>query len=1450
MPSVTSSICTFGFTSYRAAARFVNDVVSLVGDPSSMQVVTSRRIVRDDLGVVELAERLERGTIRTVTLGVGPSALELRVPDPVADGEVVTVRVRGHVAMGAGEPCWWQCDAATPAALPMIALPTAAGRWTVDAWHAWVALAATGGGLVEVDVAVEGDDRARTWRGKPSGHTPHPVVPSSAYPYGWTVRSRAGDDERDAVAWYGGPLAEDDLRVPPPAGWHERLEELLAAPEASLRDLREHLGRMFDVPFAWRVDGLDRIGEVRDAVTPEDGVVSRLVPAPDEVVVAVDLGLDASTLGSVLRHACAHLTLGHVRPGDAWSHWDTAATATDVVPRRHWDRSARALVDRLDPSRARRHVSSLAECRPEEKAWLVLHEHARQLVGETRSMHPVAERYQRTEYQRQAARRLIAQLDGLGGAMLCDGVGLGKTYVATTVIVHYVNAWRDLRATNPSSPDDPFLITVLSPHSVVGTWLREAIAPLALHGVPAPSVRVVSHSQLSNLTVRSAFLTGTARRGSDLDHLLRSDLVVVDEAHAFRSVGARRTRALRELLRLQPRRNVRRRVLLLTATPVNNGLEDLRQQASLMFATPRWLGGERDPEAYRANLSAEISRRLDRARAREDRDVVAALGGYPDRSRPGSAIDFRDDLDLGVRVARIGEYLREEERRLDEARQRVRDTIRDGDGDGADPGGEAEGSRVRVASELLDRIVVQRSRDLCKRIERERGSDVELSFRADAAAPEALVYEDVYDETRDVLARFLPLFGGRAENDDEASGHALTLSVYAWSTLRAAAGGGASAASLVGLQRVLALKRLESSPVTFLITVLRLISLHARRLQQLLDLAERVGDDDFVTSTRSAVLAVMTVLTGSERDRVDALITGGDEPLDADAVLARWSAAHAASVPEARGDEAGETDEIGLYDDEDAADTADREAFERLRVLADDLVADFGELVRVAPGLVEIVFGRFDRSAWPKRFVARGTAIDWPTAPAWGLRIVTDAKLRRLIGRLLRARAEGMKSIVFSQFTDTIAYLYGVLRATEAFDRSDWRLVLRTLAADVGRTVTEADVRALVDATSVITGDTEDREGAIDAFAPFYRLGPTRPHGTPSTTLDGDAWVRGWTRAVERPIDVLFASDVLAEGVNLQDASLLVNYDVHWNPVRMIQRTGRIDRRLDPKIEHAESYPDVEQLAERLGRPAPAYWWAGRRDAAPVTVNLLPPRDLEAALQLRERIAHKTLAIDFTMGLERGTGAEADWMSRYRYQGISALNAWQTDRAIERVAGYRSRLRRRMEDAGIDPDWVADWRGWLREIDAPMDADLVAWARFARLGSEATDYARHLVPIVADGHPHWLWTTAKPQETPLNFWLCIDGRTPPPANERQGLPWRATASRPLTPDALLDALIRVTDERVPVEERGPEIGTEILQGLPAIAAGYFDAPADRAPSALRVEGFRLLQLALPRTEPS
>ncbi len=65
---------------------------------------------------------------------------------------------------------------------------------------------------------------------------------------------------------------------------------------------------------------------------------------------------------------------------------------------------------------------------------------------------------------------------------------------------------------------------------------------------------------------------------------------------------------------------------------------------------------------------------------------------------------------------------------------------------------------------------------------------------------------------------------------------------------------------------------------------------------------------------------------------------------------------------------------------------------------------------------------------------------------------------------------------------------------------------------------------------------------------------------------------------VHERIDVLIATDCISEGQNLQDCDHLINYDIHWNPVRIIQRFGRVDRigSRNEVIQLVNYWPDIE----------------------------------------------------------------------------------------------------------------------------------------------------------------------------------------------------------------------------------------------------------------------------------
>jgi superfamily II DNA or RNA helicase len=166
------------------------------------------------------------------------------------------------------------------------------------------------------------------------------------------------------------------------------------------------------------------------------------------------------------------------------------------------------------------------------------------------------------------------------------------------------------------------------------------------------------------------------------------------------------------------------------------------------------------------------------------------------------------------------------------------------------------------------------------------------------------------------------------------------------------------------------------------------------------------------------------------------------------------------------------------------------------------------------------------------------------------------------------------KVIIFTEFADTARYIH---------DR-----LVRDGLADVDR----------LDGTR-----TTDRFAMIKRFAPFYnKVSPA-------------------DRNKQKPLRVLVSTDVLSEGVNLQDGTLLVNYDLHWNPVRLMQRIGRVDRRMDADIE--------KELVK--GDPAAK---SGRGKI--LIRNFLPPDDLETLLRLYSRIQSKVLLISKTLGIPGG----------------------------------------------------------------------------------------------------------------------------------------------------------------------------------------------------------------------
>ena len=139
--------------------------------------------------------------------------------------------------------------------------------------------------------------------------------------------------------------------------------------------------------------------------------------------------------------------------------------------------------------------------------------------------------------------------------------------------------------------------------------------------------------------------------------------------------------------------------------------------------------------------------------------------------------------------------------------------------------------------------------------------------------------------------------------------------------------------------------------------------------------------------------------------------------------------------------------------------------------------------------------------------------------------------------------AGNRKILIFSAFADTVSYLYDQLSQPLA---DELGLECAMVTGDVAKTHSLKLKRA--------TFDT-----ALAHFSPV------------SKELSEKGRKEG-------EIDILFATDCISEGQNLQDCDCLVNYDIHWNPVRIIQRFGRIDRlgSTNETIQLINFWPDLE----------------------------------------------------------------------------------------------------------------------------------------------------------------------------------------------------------------------------------------------------------------------------------
>jgi len=202
--------------------------------------------------------------------------------------------------------------------------------------------------------------------------------------------------------------------------------------------------------------------------------------------------------------------------------------------------------------------------------------------------------------------------------------------------------------------------------------------------------------------------------------------------------------------------------------------------------------------------------------------------------------------------------------------------------------------------------------------------------------------------------------------------------------------------------------------------------------------------------------------------------------------------------------------------EEDDADSEDLTPASRASEM--DAAAEARALIE---GLPRLDPSKYDRRALHRALTEDIDALTEIWHDIKNITYVHDAKLERL-KQFLETELNGQKVLIFTYYKDTARYLY---RGLTEDHNAAW---LQAMGQPNIRRI-DSHVKPA------------DRNRTVENFAPI---------------ASGQPQIRG----TAQEIDILISTDVLSEGQNLQDCGYLINYDLHWNPTRMVQRAGRIDR--------------------------------------------------------------------------------------------------------------------------------------------------------------------------------------------------------------------------------------------------------------------------------------------------
>lgn len=198
---------------------------------------------------------------------------------------------------------------------------------------------------------------------------------------------------------------------------------------------------------------------------------------------------------------------------------------------------------------------------------------------------------------------------------------------------------------------------------------------------------------------------------------------------------------------------------------------------------------------------------------------------------------------------------------------------------------------------------------------------------------------------------------------------------------------------------------------------------------------------------------------------------------------------------------------------------------------------------------VKIELADMDYKTWRAELKADADVLELLTLMVADITPEHDSKLQELL-KLVSDKIENpinpgnKKVLIFSAFSDTAEYLYDNVST----------YIKKKYGLDT------AVITGSIDGKTTIKGFRATLNNVLTCFSPISKGRDVLMPGS------------------KTEIDVLIATDCISEGQNLQDCDYLVNYDIHWNPVRIIQRFGRIDRigSRNSQIQLVNFWPDMD----------------------------------------------------------------------------------------------------------------------------------------------------------------------------------------------------------------------------------------------------------------------------------